>query len=155
MAGVSNISTMAKEKKDTVTLIIDAKGLILGRMASYAASQAMLGQDVAIVNCEEAIISGKKESIIKKYQQRMARGSIRTGPFHPRPADRIVRRVVRGMLDYNSYHGRKAFQRVMCYCGVPSDFAGKAMTVPQGMDAGKLPVLKFVKVKDICKVIGG
>ncbi len=137
------------------TMIIDAKGLILGRMASFAATQAMLGHGVAIINCEEAIMSGNKKSIIDKYKIRMARGSSRKGPFYPRPADRFVRRVVRGMLDYNGYHGKRSFQRVTCFVGVPMDFAGKETIIPKGMDASKLPVSRFLTVKDICRVIGG
>ena len=39
-------------------MIINADNLVLGRMAAIAAKQALLGEDVRIVNCEKAIITG-------------------------------------------------------------------------------------------------
>ena len=40
-------------------VVIDAKGHLVGRMASYVAKQIQQGQKVVIVRCESALISGK------------------------------------------------------------------------------------------------
>ena len=42
-----------KEKK---LKIIDGKGTILGRLASYAAKEALKGEEIVILNCNEVII---------------------------------------------------------------------------------------------------
>ena len=41
--------------------IIDGKGAILGRLASYAAKQALKGEEIVVLNCEEVIITGNKK----------------------------------------------------------------------------------------------
>ena len=43
------------------TKYIDADNLILGRMATTAAKSALAGENVVIVNCEKAIVTGKKD----------------------------------------------------------------------------------------------
>ena len=40
-------------------IVVDAKGHLIGRMASYVAKQLQLGQKVVIVRCENTLISGK------------------------------------------------------------------------------------------------
>ncbi len=37
--------------------VIDADGLLLGRMASVVAGRALAGEEIAIVNAEKAIVS--------------------------------------------------------------------------------------------------
>jgi large subunit ribosomal protein L13 len=41
--------------------IINAEDTILGRLASYIAKEALKGESFIILNCEKAIISGRKE----------------------------------------------------------------------------------------------
>ncbi|MDD1661988.1 MAG: uL13 family ribosomal protein, partial [Methanomicrobiales archaeon] len=40
--------------------IINADGMILGRMASILATRLLAGEEIAVVNAEKAIISGTK-----------------------------------------------------------------------------------------------
>ena len=49
-------------------IVIDAANAPLGRVASFAAKKALLGNSVFIVNCNESIISGRKRSIIDEYK---------------------------------------------------------------------------------------
>ena len=49
---------------------IDAKGLILGRMSTYVAKSLLNGEDIIIVNAEAAIVTGKRELVIKEYFDR-------------------------------------------------------------------------------------
>ena len=64
--------------------VIDAKDLVLGRLATAVAKRALLGESIDIVNCEKAIITGNKKTILKRYQQRRDRGIPTKGPFFPR-----------------------------------------------------------------------
>ncbi len=106
-------------------MIVDATNLVLGRMASFVAKQALLGEKVDIVNCEKAVITGKKEVVFQKYKDQVERGTPQWGPFLPKMPDRFVRRAIRGMLEYKKTRGKETFKRIMCYSGVPEVFAGK------------------------------
>jgi len=47
------------------------------------------------------------------------------GPNYPRRPDRIVRRAIRGMMPYQTPHGRASFKRLRVYVGVPPEVAGQ------------------------------
>ena len=42
--------------------IYNGEGMILGRLAAIAAKEALLGEEVKVVNCEKVIISGKRSN---------------------------------------------------------------------------------------------
>ncbi|MBM3232654.1 50S ribosomal protein L13 [Candidatus Pacearchaeota archaeon] len=108
-------------------LVIDAKGAVLGRVASYAAKQALLGKVIAIVNCKYVLITGRRGNSIEEYNAiRRRGGSSLKGPFFPKNPERIVKRTIRGMLNYQQQRGLDAFKRVMCYNDVPSEFANSS-----------------------------
>jgi len=50
--------------------VINAEGLILGRLASKVAKMLLEGEEVVIVNAEKAVITGNREDIFAKYKQR-------------------------------------------------------------------------------------
>lgn len=122
----------------TDILVIDATNGILGRVASFVAKQALLGKQIAVVNCENALVSGRKRSIIEEYNAARRRGgSSLKGPFFPKSPDKLFKRTVRGMLSYTQQRGRDAFKRVKCYIGVPKEY----------QDSPKLTFVREMKVK--------
>lgn len=136
-------------------ITIDAENAVAGRLASFAAKQALLGFTVNIVNCEKAIISGDKYKTTARYHYRnVEMGQPHKGPFIPKMPDRFVRRIVRGMLGHKRGRGRDAFKRVMCYIGVPEEMKGKDLVrAEKGVEA--LPRLRYVTVGDLCRSMGG
>jgi large subunit ribosomal protein L13 len=135
-------------------IIIDAKNQIVGRIGTTAAKQALLGEEVAIINSEHAIISGRREFVFSRYKQRRDRGVPAKGPFIPRMPDRFVRRIIRGMLPMANSRGRTAYKKILCYIGTPKEFEGKETLVVPGANADKLPTLNRVSIADICKFLG-
>ncbi len=131
--------------------IINAEGAILGRMCTHVAKRLLDGEQIAIVNSEKAIISGKKSAIKKRYKQKRDVGTYRKGPFFPRMPDRLVKRAVRGMIPYQTPHGRTAFKKLKCYIGVPKDFEGKSFELIE--DAKKQPV-DYMTVDELSKFLG-
>jgi large subunit ribosomal protein L13 len=114
----------SKNSEPTKQVVIDATGSVLGRLASFAAKKALLGYNVIVVNCENAILTGNKRSVIKEYYLARTRGgSSLNGPFFPKQPYRIVKRTIRGMLDYTKGRGDKAFKKVMCYDDVPEEYS--------------------------------
>ncbi len=135
-------------------ILIDTTNLILGRMAVYAAKHALLGEKVIVVNCEKAVISGSKKNIFDEYLNRMARGSPRKGPYIHRMPDKIVRRTIRGMIDYKKPSGKEAYKRVMCYVGMPEEYKDKKPIKIEGAGIEKLPTLKYIDVNTLSKRLG-
>ncbi len=135
---------------------IDAKNAVLGRLSSEVAKYLLEGHAVNIVNCEKAIISGKKHSILKEYreiQQIHTATNPRKGPFHPKRPDRLVRRTVRGMLPMKKSRGKAAHHRLMTYIGIPKEFVGQEIIKPKHADADKLNC-KSITIGDLCKEFG-
>ena len=131
--------------------VIDADKAILGRMCTHVARRLLDGEQIAIVNSEKAIITGKKSAIKKRYKQKRDVGTYRKGPFFPRMPDRLVKRSVRGMIPYQTPHGRTAFKKLKCYIGVPKEFEGKSFE--QIEDAKKQPV-DYMTVDELSKFLG-
>ena len=135
-------------------MIIDANNLILGRLGTYVAKEALLGEKVDIVNCENSVVTGDRKEIFKVYDERLKRGIPAKGPFTQRMPDRFVKRSIRGMLPYKKERGRIAFKNIKCYIGVPENLKNEKFDTIKEANVDKLPNLKFIKVKEICKHIG-
>ncbi len=117
---------MGTSEKNRVT-IIDAKGLILGRMASVVAKRLLKGERIIIVNASGAVISGNRHSIIRAAHEFLQIGHPGKGPLHPRRPDTIVKKTIRGMLPYKKPRGREALKRLRVYISVPDEFKGKSV----------------------------
>ena len=62
-------------------MLLDANNLIVGRFGTFVAKKALLGERIDIINCEKAVISGRKEEVFAKYKKRRDIGAPRKGPF--------------------------------------------------------------------------
>ncbi len=129
-------------------IIINADGAIYGRLCSYAAKQALEGNEIVVVNSEKSIITGSKSSIIKKHQEiRKKGGSSRKGPKHSRFTYRIMKKGIKGMLpDHRGGIGKEALKRIMCYDGIPKEFEGQKM-----IKTGKLKHDKYIELRELSK----
>lgn len=104
-------------------IIVDGKNAILGRLASFAAKQSLLGKEVIIVNCNSVVVSGNKRTAINEYRVLRAKGgSSLRGPFFPKQPDRLVKRTIRGMLSHKQGRGREALKRILCYNETPTEY---------------------------------
>ena len=135
------------------TIIIDAKGLILGRMASSVAKCLLQGESIIIVNSEKAVISGKRLQIVDEAKTFLEVGHPRKGPLHPRRPDRVVRRTIRGMLPYRKPKGKQAYKRLKVYLGAPKEFEGKETKTILEARAEKLKS-PYITVGELAKEIG-
>lgn len=131
--------------------VIDAEGTVLGRLGTYVAKRLLNGEEIAVVNAEKAIITGKKASVKKRYKEKRELGTYRKGPFFPRMPDRLVKRTIRGMIPYQTPHGREAFKRLKCYIGVPKEFEG---TKIETVDSAKKMPADYVTVAELSVSLG-
>lgn len=134
-------------------IIIDAKDLILGRLATFAVKQALMGETIHVINAEQAVITGDKRKVLAAYMRKRNLGAPLIGPFQPKMPDRLMKRTIRGMLDYNSSRGKAAFAKIKCHISVPSDLAGKETISPAEMNVEKTHA-KYVSLGEISKELG-
>ena len=135
-------------------MIIDAKDAILGRLGSYVAKQLLLGNKVDVVNCEEAVISGRKHAVLENYIRRIDRKAPGKGPYFYRRPDMFVKRTIRGMLPFKRSRGQDAFKNIKCHIGMPENLKNEKVYAIGEINAEKLQSTDYMKVKDICKAVG-
>jgi large subunit ribosomal protein L13 len=138
--------------QNQVTLV-NADGLILGRMASVVAKNLLNGQRVVIVNAEKAIISGKKKSKVAEAKEFLDVGGVGQGPFHYRRPDRILRKTVRGMLPFKQPKGKTALKKLKVFISVPEDLKDQPLVSIEEAQAAKLKG-PYLTLADLAKEIG-
>jgi len=129
-------------------MIIDGKNTVLGRLASYAAKEALKGEEIIIVNCNQIIISGSRKNLVEEFQQKRKRvGFSQKGPKYSKDSEKIVKRTIRGMLpDHREGRGRIAFKKIKCYREIPEKYLeSKKISLNTG-DKNK-----FIEVQEIFK----
>ena len=112
--------------------IIDATGHVAGRLASVVAKRLLNGEDIVVVNAENAIVTGRRSVVLSEFKARKARGSTTSrmrgiGPLYPRRPDNILKRTISRMLPYQQPRGRQALRRLRVYIGVPDAYQGQAL----------------------------
>jgi len=143
------VSTV-EEQSQTV---IDASGLILGRMASVVAKRLLMGESLVIVNAERAVVSGRRLSRVREAKAFLDVGHPGKGPFHRRRPDQIVRKTVWGMLPRRLPKGQAAFTRLRVFLGVPLEFKdARFQTIPE-VHVSRLSC-PFITVGELAKELG-
>jgi len=137
--------------------VLDATDQVMGRFASVVAKRLLKGEEIHIVNAEKALITGGRAALIAEYLQKTHMGSTASrmrgkGPNYPRRPDRILRRVVRGMLPYQTPHGRAAFKRLRVYVGVPPEMQGKA--AEKVAEAGQVRTARVLRLEELSRTLG-
>jgi large subunit ribosomal protein L13 len=131
-------------------VIVDARDCILGRVASHVAQRALDGESIAVVNAERAVITGREEQILEKFEKRRDVGSDR-GPAYPKQPDRIFKRSIRGMVPHKKPRGVEALSNVRVYLGNPYDEDGEIL---DGTSLDRLSNIKFVSLGEISDYLG-
>lgn len=122
----------------TSAAVVNAEGLILGRMCSKIAKRLLNGEEIIIVNAEKIVISGKKKSKVAEAKEFLDVGAPERGPFHSRRPDRIVRKTVRGMVPWRQPKGKNAYKRLKVFMGIPKELKDMKMETVEQAQASKL-----------------
>lgn len=130
------------------TLIIDATGAAIGRLATFAAKQSLLGKKIFIINCDEAVITGKQHAILAFYKVKFARGGYsQKGPYFSKDPGKILRRTIRGMLPWNINRGREAYRKIKCFNEAPEEYSKSEKIVT--FKRAKSPYITLSKLADL------
>jgi ribosomal protein uL13 len=113
------------------------------------------GERIELINSEKAVIKGPEKYIIAKFKKRVDMavvGNPHYGPQFSRRPDKIVWRIIRGMLP-NVTRGRKpALERLKVHIGVPAKLAKeKPETIPRAQNREKK---NFMYIKDLAEKLG-
>lgn len=124
------------------TTIIDARGHLLGRLASIVAKQLLQGQKLVIVRVEEINISG---SLVRnklkwlRFKKKRLSTNPKRGPFHQRAPAKAFFRVIRGMVSHKTRRGELALTRLKIFEGIPSPYDRmKRMVIPSALKAVRI-----------------
>jgi len=128
--------------------VIDGKNATLGRLASYAAKQALLGEEIVILNVEKVIITGSRSAIREDFMATRRRtGSNFRGPRISKKPEEVVKRVIRNMLpNFRWGRGKEALEKIKCYVGTPKEYENAKKII-----AGKEKTNKFITVEEMLK----
>ena len=138
---------------------VDAKGHLLGRLASYVAKALLSGQRVAVVRAEGINITGSLFRNKVKFSE-FLRKRLLTNPrrtfVHYRAPSRIFWRSVRGMLPHKIAIGAQALGRLKIFEGVPAPYdTKKREVVPDALRAVKLSSFrKYCTLGDLSGEVG-
>jgi len=131
-------------------VVVDARDCILGRVASQVAQRALDGERVAVVNAEDAVITGSEDDVMSTYEKRADLGSD-SGPYYPKRPDMIFKRTIRGMVPYKKPRGREAFENVRVYVGNPHDEDAEVL---EGTSLDRLSNIRFVQLGEVSENLG-
>jgi len=141
------------------TVVIDAKGHLVGRLASIVAKQLLQGQKIVLVRCELLEMSGSlvrnKLKYLRYLDKRMNTNPSR-GPYHFRAPSRIFFKAVRGMLPRKSKRGEAAMERLKVFEGVPPVYdKKKKLVVPDALRVVRLrPGRKTTQLGRLASEVG-
>ena len=136
-------------------IVIDARGHLIGRLASIVAKELLCGQKVVIVRAEQLEGSGSMFRAQVRFQQFLNKHHLtnpKKGPIHHRSPARVFWRTVRGMLPHKTTRGQHALHRLKAYEGIPAPYSSmKRMVVPQALRVTRLkPFRKYHNIGDLC-----
>jgi large subunit ribosomal protein L13 len=124
------IKAWERANKPQVVTVVDATGTSAGRLASYVAKRLLDGEEVHIVNAEKATISGRREAVLARFDFKRDVGTQRKGPYYPRVPHLMMKRTVRGMLNYQELPShRAAYKRLKAHIGVPDQLKDRQVIV--------------------------
>ena len=119
---------------------------------------ALMGETVKIVNCEKAVVSGTQDATINRWKRMKNRTHPFHGPFISLSPDRILRRMIYGMLPHKRQteesRGMQAYERIMCYISIPDDLKNRKFVSVAGANSDNLKV-EFMTLERISKIIKG
>mmetsp|Transcript_9852 Transcript_9852/g.30057 ORF Transcript_9852/g.30057 Transcript_9852/m.30057 type:complete len:199 (+) Transcript_9852:147-743(+) len=140
-------------------VVVDARGHLLGRLASVIAKELLNGQKVVVVRCEDINMSGKfyrrKLDFLSFLRKRMNTKPSR-GTKHFRTPSKIFWRTVRGMIPHKTVRGAQAMERLKVFEGVPPPYdKTKRMVVPDALRVTRLaPGRKYCRLGRLSSEMG-
>ncbi len=137
-------------------MIVDASGIVAGRMASRIAKLLINGETVIVVNTEKALMVGNKESILEKFRTRVD-GAVKSnphyGPKYSRIPSQMFKRMVKGMLPKKSRTNERLLKQLKVYNSFPKQMEKEKVTHFDGVKYNEKQ--NHMTLENIAKLLGG
>ncbi len=150
------VETVKVKAKPEAPIVVDATNLIVGRMASKVAKLLLDGHRVVIVNSEKALVSGSRLNIVTTQLKRLEIASVvnpEYNPHHHREPNKMLHRIIRGMIPRKKPHGIVAMKRLRAYLGTPESYKSVDKTVFEDAKATK-PLPMYMTLGEVASAIG-
>ena len=134
-------------------IVFNGKDAVFGRLASEVAKNLLRGNTVEVINCQDIIVSGNKQQFVQRIidKKKMGQGSSLKGPMYSRLEDKLIRRMIRGMLPWDRPKGREAYRRLRCYKG-SGTLKAEELKNAKSFEGNRKPMKYFV-IKEAAKLI--
>ncbi len=138
-------------------LVIDAEGVILGRLATAVAKALLNGYRVFVVNSEKAVVSGNPYMVIESYRVwleiKTLRNPYKWSPKRPRTPVGIVKKAVKGMLPKDSWKRIRLLKNLKVFVGHPEEL--KKYEAVKLAEASSARLSRgFITVGEIARMLG-
>ena len=137
-------------------MIVDAKGMVAGRLSTKIAKALIKGEAVTIVNAEQAIIVGTTENIMEKFRMRVnaaVKSNPHFGPKYDRIPSKMLRRMVKGMLPSKKRTALRMVKNLKVFNGVPKELSKEKFVVFEEYRCNEKH--DFMTIKEIAQGLGG
>ncbi len=137
-------------------MVIDAKGLVAGRIATKVAKSLINGESVIVLNAQDAVMTGTRNSIIEKFKRRVdaaVKSNPHYGPKYARIPDRMFRRMVRNMLPTTKRAKERLIKKLSVYNSVPAELAKEKAVTFEMFKCNERHA--FMTFKEIALELGG
>ena len=140
-------------------IIVDARGHLLGRLASYVAKELLNGQKIVVVRCEQINRSGslfRNKLVFHEFLRKSHNANPKRMFSHYRSPARIFWRTIRGMIPHKTPKGAAALGRLKTFEGIPFPYDHKRrMVVPDALKIVRLgDTRKYCCLGDLAKMVG-
>ena len=146
---------MAEEKENQTRVILDAEKTVVGRLGTYVSKELLKGKSVVIINVEKAIISGAGKNPVEKIGRlRRMGGSSQKGPKISKDPEKLVKRMIRGMLPRYNAKGRAAYKNLKCYISTSEEIKSiKQEDLDKAIKLNLKQPTKSMSIKQVIKLI--
>nr|BAS01567.1 ribosomal protein L13A [Lotharella vacuolata] len=106
-------------------IVVNANNSIYGRIITKIIELVKKGFFVKVLNCQNLILSGRKEHSIKKFISKFNKKTHTNpnkGPFKFSSPANIFLKSIRGMISYKKKAFMNNFKKIQCFNGEPSRF---------------------------------
>jgi len=140
-------------------VVIDGKGHLAGRLASYVAKLLLSGQRVVVVRCEKIMLSGslfRNRVKFMEYLGKYFHSNPRRFFHHFRAPSMMFHKAVRGMVPRKDVRGECALDRFKVFDGIPSPYdSKKRQVVPDALKIVRLkPFRPFCVLGELASQVG-
>lgn len=147
---------MAENQEIRKPVIVDASNLIIGRLSSNVAKLLLEGNHIVVINAEQALFSGNPKSIFNERLKRKEIKSIinpKLSPHNPKHPDKILHKIIRGMLPRRKTKGQLALKKLKIYINTPAQYRGIDKHDFPDAKARK-PLQYYTSLKEVSTVLG-